>query len=618
MKTPLQIRVYRQQELGHTAMLSDQLQFGRQKPGEPAPIHYEPSAGRLVVSPLDDKLVSREHLLIRLIPDSSPIQIEVRNLSKKRSVTIEDCGTAANCGKLGPEQSTQVNAPLLVSFEDIAIRVEAAGSTFLELQSLRHPTLAPSILPVENKASIAIQKTLIQATAKQSYTVEQLMHWLGETMEVLQSAAGASDFLTQAVSAVDRIVGLDTIAALRYEEGQWSIKATQSSGGSDANSNERAPSQTVLRELLERKSTVFHVPADGMAAASLLDIRALVAAPILDASENVIGAIYGARYSRHGMQLPQISELEAAMVEVIACSAAAGIAREKHQQQALKARIQFEQFFTPELARELESNPQLLDGQDADISVLFCDVVGFSATSQQIGSQLTMQWISDVMDFLSDAILEHDGVVVDYLGDELMAMWGAPKPQADHATKACLAAAELMRCKAAIDSIWKKTIGRAIEFRIGICSGMASVGNTGSKRRLKYGPLGSTVNLASRLQNAAKQMGAWQLISASTAHQMQATDSLKLRSLGTAAFVNIPTPIEVFEIMDGSGPQIQTQIDRFSQVITALQENDVEQARDRLDKLVLQFPNDTPARRLLDRLAMNQVDPKCIWRFDTK
>lgn len=618
MKTPLQIRVYRQQELSHTAMLSDQLQFGRQRPGEPAPIHYDSAAGRLVVAPLDDKLVSREHLLVRLIPESSPVQIEVRNLSKKRSVTIEDCGTAANCGKLGPEESTQVNAPLLVSFEDIAIRVEAPGAPHLELKSLKQPTLAPSIVPAQNKASIAIQKTMIQATTKHSYTVEQLMHWLGETMDVLQSAAGASDFLTQAVSAVDRIVGLDTIAALRYEEGQWSIKATKSSEGGHVNSNERAPSQTVLRELLERKSTVFHVPADSVAAASLLDIAALVAAPILDASENVIGAIYGARYSRQAMQLPQISELEAAMVEVIACSAAAGIAREQHQQQALKARIQFEQFFTPELASELESNPQLLDGQDAEISVLFCDVVGFSATSQQIGSQLTMQWISDVMDFLSDAVLEHDGVVVDYLGDELMAMWGAPKPQSDHATKACLAAAELMRCKPAIDSIWRNAIGRAIEFRIGICSGMASVGNTGSKRRLKYGPLGSTVNLASRLQNAAKQMGVWQLISASTANQLSSTSSLSIRSLGTAAFVNIPTPIEVFEIMEGSGMDIQPRVDGFTQVIKALQMKDLQQARDRLDKLLLQFPNDTPAQRLLDRLANNQVDPDCIWRFDTK
>ena len=619
MQTPLQIRVYRRQELIHTSMLHDQMQFGRQKPGEPEPFYYDASTGRVIVSPLDDKLVSREHLLIQLIPEFSPERIEVRNLSRKRSVTIEDCGTIANCGKLGPEESTQVIAPLLVSFEDIAIRVEAPVASQLELQSLRQPTLAPSIDPFEiHKATHAIQQTMIQAAATQSYSVEQLMHWLGETMEVLQSAAGASDFLTQAVSAVDRIVGLDTIAALRYTEGQWSVQTMQSTAEDPSNSHERAPSQTVLRELLERKSTVFHVPADSVAAASLVDVRALVAAPILDANENVIGAIYGARYSHQASQLPQISELEAAMVEVIACSAAAGIAREKHQQQALKARIQFEQFFTPELARELESNPQLLDGQDAEISVLFCDIVGFSAISQRIGSQLTLQWISDVMDFLSDAVLEHDGVVVDYLGDELMAMWGAPKTQPDHATKACHAAAELMQCRPAIDSIWENAIGQAIEFRIGISSGMASVGNTGSKRRLKYGPLGSTVNLASRLQNAAKQMGVWQLISAATANGLRAIESLKIRPLGTAAFVNMPTPIEVFEIMENTGAGLRTQIEDFSQVIEDLRHNELEHARERLDKLLLQFPNDLPARRLLDRLANNQVDPSCIWRLDTK
>ncbi len=617
MTRQLQIRVYRNRELCHTLSLAASLQIGRQRPGEPAPFHFDAAASRLVVAPMNDKLVSREHLLLAVVPmdqerEDSP-QVRIRNLSRKRSAFV-DCH-----GKLGPQESVVLPTPLLVTFEDFAIRVEQPASGTWEVRSLEHQTLAPGRYDAAGGASLIAQRSILQASEGTDYTPEKLLHWLGEMMGVLQSAAGASDFLTQAVDAVDRIVGLDAMTALQYEKGNWSVVVAKDRREDQAGADARSPSHTILREVLERKCTVYHLPAGAQAAASLQGVKALVASPILDAAGNVIGALYGARYSQEGRQLPQISALEATMVEVIACSAAAGIAREVQQQKALQARIQFEQFFTPQLARELESNPHMLEGQDAEISVLFCDIVGFSAISQRIGSRRTMDWISDVMDQLSVAVLDHEGVVVDYLGDELMAMWGAPKPQADHAMKAALAAGDLMRCKQAIDEKWCDKIGAPIGFRIGICSGMASVGNTGSLRRLKYGPLGTTVNLASRLQNAAKQFGVQQLISQSTASGLDAGSGLKLRLLGTARFVNIPTPVEVYELGPQSDESFCRLADLFTRVIRAVQDAKIDQARQSLELLLKQFPADVPAQMLSSRLGSGeQIDANCIWRFDTK
>ena len=306
------------------------------------------------------------------------------------------------------------------------------------------------------------------------------------------------------------------------------------------------------------------------------------------------------------------------MVEVIACSAAAGIARELQQQKALQAHIQFEQFFTPQLARELEANPSLLDSQDADISVVFCDIVGFSAISHRIGSTLTMQWINDVMELLSAAVFDNEGVVVDYIGDEMMAMWGAPKAYADHAAKACFAAEQMFRTRKEIDAQWLGRTGQSIDFRIGICSGKASVGNAGSRRRLKYGPLGDTVNLASRLQSAAKQLDVRQLVGAATAAAAGPSSSQVYRPLGTARFVNISEPFEMGELGSSAHPEFVELAERFVSITDRLRTSNWDAARSELEATADRFPEDIPTRLLLYRLWKNKIDPSCIWPFQTK
>ena len=94
----------------------------------------------------------------------------------------------------------------------------------------------------------------------------------------------------------------------------------------------------------------------------------------------------------------------------------------EQEQAAVRARVQFEQFFTPELSRQLEAEPDLLRGRDCAITVLFCDIRHFSRYSERLGPAKTVEWLSDVLGELSECVLAHQGVLVDYMGDELMAM----------------------------------------------------------------------------------------------------------------------------------------------------------------------------------------------------
>lgn len=613
--TQVYVRLYYRQELQQTVMLYDEIELGRQRPGEPAPFYYDSDNGRLVIAAFDDKLISREQLRIKLCAspkiDGQP-QVAITNLSQKRPILVDAFG------KLDPAATTEVSGNCLISFEDIAVQVESQAVDGWEMRTLPHQTLAP----VRGGGPVSIgaaQRSIIDVAANDQFTPEQLMRWLSDTMEVLQSAAGASDFLMQAVDAVDRIVGFDAIAAVRFQGRKWEVVASKTFGVGHFAVPATLPSNTIMQQVYDLKRTIRHLPGSHDSNYSLQGVEALVASPILDPDGDVIGAIYGVRCGNLLRHLPEISDLEATMVEVIGCGAAAGIAREREQKKALAARVLFEQFFTPQLAAELESDPKMLDGREAEISVLFCDIVRFSAISQRIGSHKTLDWINDVMDRLSVVVLQHDGVVVDYIGDELMAMWGAPKPQADHALKACLAACDLLQCKAEIDSRWLAEVGEPIDFRTGICSGIATVGNIGSSRKFKYGPLGETVNLASRLQGVAKHFGVRQVISNATAAGLSSVSNILCRPLGTVRVVNMNQPVNVFELCERPSPDFEILASGFSRAIAAIEANDMAVCNEQVRQLRSRFPDDTAVQMLAARLDTGDpIEAHCIWRFDTK
>src|SRR5262249_52487108 len=150
-----------------------------------------------------------------------------------------------------------------------------------------------------------------------------------------------------------------------------------------------------------------------------------------------------------------ISELEARLVEFLARAVAAGLARQQEERKALAARVQFEQFFTRDLARQLPSDPLMLEGQEREVTVMVWDIRGFSGVSHKLGAATTIKWVRDVLDEMSEDVLKEDGVLVDYIGDELMAMWGAPGEQPDHAARACRAALAILERIPELNNRWR-------------------------------------------------------------------------------------------------------------------------------------------------------------------
>src|SRR6185437_7104287 len=163
----------------------------------------------------------------------------------------------------------------------------------------------------------------------------------------------------------------------------------------------------------------------------------------------------------------------------------------------------------------------VLDGQEREVTVLFSDIRGFSRLAERLGPTDTCSLVSDVMERLTTRVQEAGGVVVHYAGDGLMALWNAPKDVPDHAARACRAALAMLADLPALDADWQKRLGAPVRLGIGLNTGLALCGNTGSKHKFHYGALGHAVNVASRVEGATKQFGIPIILTGSTHAQLE-------------------------------------------------------------------------------------------------
>jgi adenylate cyclase len=450
---------------------------------------------------------------------------------------------------------------------------------------------------------------------------EQLVRWLQAAMGVLQGVAGSHEFFPRAARAVVDLVGLDSGRVLLLERGEWRVQAAEHALGPAGPDNWR-PSRQVLARLVAEKRTFWIGPQGGPdSGQSLIGVDAVVAAPILNAAGEVIGALYGDRRLIPGIGASApITRVEALLVELLAGGVAAGLACLEQEQAAVRARVQFEQFFTPELTRQLEAEPDLLRGRDSEITVLFCDVRHFSRYAERLGPARTMEWLGDVMGTLSECVLAQRGVLVDYIGDELMAMWGAPADQPDQARLAASAALDMLAQLPALTQRWAAELGGPMEFGIGINTGTARVGNTGTQRKFKYGPLGNTVNLASRVQGATKYLKAPLLVTRETHARLGG--SLAARRVCPVRVVNIAEPVDLYELASSNRPGWAALSAGYEESLDRFERREFASAMRALFQLLTDHPDDGPALVLLSRAIAHRdgdaaaFDP--VWELPGK
>ncbi len=185
-----------------------------------------------------------------------------------------------------------------------------------------------------------------------------------------------------------------------------------------------------------------------------------------------------------------------------------------------------------------------LGGRRSEITVLFADVVGFTPLADALPADQTVALLNELFTILTEIVFRHHGTVDKFIGDCVMAVWGAPEPQPDHAERALAAAEDMMRWLEAGNRGWQAKYGATVELAIGINSGEAVVGNIGSKTRMQYTAVGDVVNVAARLEAIARP----QQILISEATRRGAGDRFEYRSLGPRQLVGRGEPVHLFEV----------------------------------------------------------------------
>lgn len=200
--------------------------------------------------------------------------------------------------------------------------------------------------------------------------------------------------------------------------------------------------------------------------------------------------------------------------------------RRRHEVQAM-----FGSYIDPAVVETLVRDPNAirLGGERREATVFFCDLAGFTDLSEQVSAEELLKLINGYLQETSDCLMEHGAYVDKYIGDAVMAVFGAPKPLADHALAACRAALAAQRILAARNVILARTHGRTLGLRIGVNTGQMIVGNVGSERKKNYTVLGDPVNLASRLEGANKEFGTAIVLGETTAALVR--DHLVIRPL---------------------------------------------------------------------------------------
>jgi adenylate cyclase len=231
-------------------------------------------------------------------------------------------------------------------------------------------------------------------------------------------------------------------------------------------------------------------------------------------------------------------------------------------------RKSFALYLAPQVIDRMLASNKLPDlgGETRDVTVFFSDLEGFSSISEKMSPTELVAFVNEYLSAMTDIIESKGGYVDKYIGDSIVAMFGAPVDDANHARHAAEAA---LLCRAKLDELNKSSPafrGITVAHRMGLNSGEALVGNIGSRRRFNYSVMSDAVNVASRLEGANKFYGTTIIASETTVGQTGST--FAWRELDAVRVVGRETPVKIYELMALTGeetPQQRAAADAYTQ-----------------------------------------------------
>jgi adenylate cyclase len=262
-----------------------------------------------------------------------------------------------------------------------------------------------------------------------------------------------------------------------------------------------------------------------------------------------------------------------------------GFIAESRSRRALARR--FGQYVPPELVEEMSANPDeySMKGERREMSVLFSDVRGFSNLAENMDPEQLSALMNELLTALTRVIHEQRGTIDKYMGDAVMAFWGAPVQDPHHASGAVSAALQMVKAVASATEDFQQRGWPQIRMGIGINSGPMNVGDMGSEFRMAYTVMGDAVNLGSRLEGLTRTYGVDIVVSEYT---VQAAPEFSYRPLDRVRVKGRDTPVDVFEPLGfetGISPQLRDELADYQRGLNLYRERQWRQAEEAFQAL---------------------------------
>jgi len=449
--------------------------------------------------PVFDPTVSRRHAEVRCDGDG----VEVRDLGSSNGTYLNGSRVSATRVAVGDE----------VKFGKVAFRLHASAGAPSRPAAASAPAapVRPGEMTILRRLRVGDAVTSGTGRALRDAGRDRSTQRLALLLEVATGLAGAvdADALLQKIAGYTfDILDVDRVSILLADAtGELQQKVSRDRKGSDAG---RAVPSSIARIVVEEKSAVLsdNAPEDErFGGESILRqrVRSAMCAPLVGAEERVLGLVYVDNLTTTSRFTDADLELLAAFAGIAAVAIGNSQLAERSRREAA-VRANFERYFAPALAARIAESPSAatLGGEKRTVAVLFSDIRGFTALAEQLRPDETAGLLTEYFTEMVECVFRHGGTLDKFMGDAVMALWGAPIGAPDDADRALAAALEMIHALDTLNEKWTAEGRPTMQVGIGLNFGEAFAGNIGSERRLEFTVIGDTVNTASRLCSAAE------------------------------------------------------------------------------------------------------------------
>jgi adenylate cyclase len=449
--------------------------------------------GRAVTSDISlyDPTISRRHAELTPTADG----IRVQDLGSSNGTFIN--GTKIESGLLTPDDS--------ITFGKVVCQVMAADAP-----PAAKPFMAPSQIPggtIVRQVAVSAAGLPLPQVSQEELQGRRLALLL-DVSQTLAEEFDPANLLARVVDKTFEVMSVDRVAILLSDEATGDLVPRVSRSRMEDGAFQQVP-KSIARKAVEERIAIMTDNAAVDARFSgksvvMQSVRSAMCTPLMAQADRVLGVLY----------VDSISATEAfndddlQFLIAFAGIAAAAINKARYADQLRReslVRSNFERYFAPDVAASIAEQQQDIElgGEKRQVTILFSDIRGFTSLSEELSPAAIANLLTEYFTEMVDIIFEFGGTLDKFIGDAVMALWGAPVSQPGDQERALEAAIAMQHGVAELNAKWLQEGRPSIGVGIGINHGDVFVGNIGSQRRLEYTVIGDAVNVASRLSSKA-------------------------------------------------------------------------------------------------------------------